>query len=59
MIALKAYIPHTAIEYKVYSDGTKEWYVNNKYPLEDGPAVEYPNGTKEWHLNDKQVTEND
>lgn len=33
------------------SDGTKEWYLNDKLHREDGPAVEYPDGYREWWLN--------
>ena len=47
------------IEYtvKVYSNGTKYWYLNGKLHREDGPAVERANGNKYWYLNDKEVTE--
>ena len=41
---------------KVYSDGTKRWFLNGKLHREDGPAIEYPNGSKEWFLNDEEVT---
>lgn len=43
------------IEYtvKVHDNGTIEWYLNEKYHREDGPAVEYANGDKEWWLNGK------
>jgi hypothetical protein len=43
------------IEYtvKVYTNGTKSWYLNGKLHREDGPAVEGYNGTKSWHLNGK------
>ena len=40
-------------EVKVYSNGTKYWYLNDKLHREDGPACEYPNGDKLWYLNDK------
>ena len=41
------------IEYtvKVYTDGTKAWYLNDKRHREDGPAIEYANGHKSWWLN--------
>ena len=47
------------IEYKVkvYANGDKRWYLNDKRHREDGPAVEYADGTKLWYLNDKIVTE--
>ena len=38
------------------SDGSKFWYLNNKWHREDGPAVERSNGTKRWFLNDEEVT---
>ena len=39
---------------RVGSDGTKEWYQNDKRHRLDGPAVESPDGTKEWYQNDKR-----
>ena len=43
------------IEYtvKVYDNGDKQWFLNNKRHREDGPAVEYIDGTKYWFLNNK------
>ncbi len=43
------------IEYKVkvHDDGCKEWYLNDKFHREDGPAAELANGDKFWYLNDK------
>ena len=38
-------------EVKVYSNGSKEWYLNDKLHREDGPAVEWASGRKEWWLN--------
>ena len=47
------------IEYtvKVWADGDKEWYLNDKLHREDGPAREWADGTKSWYLNGKNVTE--
>ena len=47
------------IEYtvKVYDNGYKEWYLNDKLHREDGPAVECANGSKWWYLNGEEVTE--
>ena len=47
------------IEYtvKVYGDGSKSWYLNNKIHREDGPAIEWPDGTKFWCLNGKLLTQ--
>ena len=41
------------IEYtvKVYPDGAKEWWLNDKLHREDGPAIERADGLKEWWLN--------
>ena len=41
------------IEYtvKVYTNGTKLWFLNGKLHREDGPAVEWADGTKKWYLN--------
>ena len=36
---------------RVYADGSKFWYLNNKKHREDGPAAEYSNGFKWWYLN--------
>ena len=43
------------IEYtvKVYHNGDKSWWLNNKRHREDGPAVEWSNGSKEWWMNGK------
>ena len=38
---------------KVYDNGNKEWYLNNKLHREDGPALEYADGYKAWFLNGK------
>ena len=47
------------IEYavKVYDDGTKSWWLNDKRHREDGPAVEYAGGEKSWYLNGKRHRE--
>ena len=42
---------------RVYNNGTKYWYLNDKLHREDGPAIEFANGTKSWYLNDKHLTE--
>jgi hypothetical protein len=41
------------IEYtvKVFSNGSREWYLNGNRHRADGPAVECVNGSKEWWLN--------
>jgi len=36
---------------KVYDDGNKEWFINNKRHREDGPAVEDACGYKAWFIN--------
>ena len=43
------------IEYtvSVYPNGSKYWYLNNKWHREDGPAVALADGSKYWYLNDK------
>ena len=38
---------------KVYEEGDKFWYLNDKYHREDGPAIECADGTKYWYLNGK------
>ena len=43
------------IEYtvKVYDNGDKFWFLNDKYHREDGPAVEWVDGYKAWYRNGK------
>ena len=43
------------IEYtvKVWANGIKFWYLNDKLHREDGPAMEWADGSKSWYLNDK------
>jgi hypothetical protein len=36
---------------KTFTDGTKQWYLNDKLHREDGPASEWANGTKIWYIN--------
>jgi hypothetical protein len=38
-------------EVKVYTNGDKYWYLNDKLHREDGPAIEWANGDKCWYLN--------
>jgi len=42
------------IEYtvKVWDNGNKFWYLNDKLHREDGPAMEFADGYKAWFLND-------
>jgi hypothetical protein len=40
-------------EVKVWDNGDKCWYLDDKLHREDGPAGEYANGTKQWFLNGK------
>ena len=44
-------------EVKVYTNGDKYWYLNDKIHREDGPAIEYANGYKSWWLNNKRHRE--
>jgi hypothetical protein len=43
------------IEYtvKVFSNGSKSWWLNGKLHREDGPAIEEADGSKYWYLNGK------
>jgi hypothetical protein len=36
---------------KIRTDGTKEWFLNNRRHRENGPAIEWADGTKEWWFN--------
>ena len=42
---------HIEYKVKVYTNGTKHWYLNGKCHREDGPAIECADGAKEWYLN--------
>ena len=45
---------YKAYEVRIYENGNKFWYLNNKRHREDGPAIEYANGDKHWYLNDQR-----
>ena len=47
------------IEYtvKVYPNGDKSWWLNDKLHREDGPAIEVCYGNKCWYLNGKRHRE--
>ena len=36
-----------------YTDGGREYYINDKIHREDGPAVEHANGDKWYYINDE------
>jgi hypothetical protein len=36
---------------KVFSEGSKIWYLNGQLHREDGPAMEWYDGDKAWYLN--------
>jgi hypothetical protein len=38
-------------ECKIYNNGSKCWFVNDKLHRTDGPAIEYASGSKFWYLN--------
>jgi hypothetical protein len=42
---------------KVFDDGSKYWYQNDKLHREDGPAVEWADGSKYWYLNGERHRE--
>jgi hypothetical protein len=49
------------IEYKVrvYANGNKFWFLNDKIHREDGPAVEYAYGYKAWYLESVTYSESE
>ena len=50
------------IEYtvRVYPDGNKSWFLNDKRHCEHGPAIEWTiDGYKRWYLNDEELTESE
>ena len=40
-----------------WTNGDKEWYINNKQHREDGPAIEWTNGNTYWYLNSVEYSE--
>ena len=40
-----------------WANGTKEWYMDNKWHRTDGPAIEWADGDKWWFLNGKRITQ--
>ena len=42
---------------KVYNNGDRHWFLNDKLHREDGPAAEYADGFKAWFINDKRHRE--
>ena len=37
-----------------WSNGSKEWYKDDKRHRLDGPAIEWRNGSKAWYKDDKR-----
>ena len=42
---------------RVYENGDKQWFLNDKLHREDGPAIELANGYKAWYLNGEELAE--
>ena len=42
---------------KVFSDGSRHWWLNGQRHREDGPAIERADGGKSWALNDEFMSE--
>ena len=40
----------------ISANGTKAWFINNRFHRENGPTVIYTNGDKSWYINGKKVT---
>lgn len=36
---------------KIYANGLKHWFKNDRLHRDDGPAVEWPDGTRKWFQN--------
>ena len=46
------------IELKIFANGAKSWYQNDKYHRDnDQPAVIYADGEKRWYQNGKFIKE--
>ena len=43
----------------IWSDGSKEWYINGKLHRTDGPARIWANGIKEWWINNTYYGDGD
>ena len=41
-------------EVRVYKNGNKSWWQDDKLHRTDGPAVEWADGSKQWYLNGKR-----
>jgi len=44
-------------EVRVYENGDKRWFQNDKLHRLDGPAIEWIDGTKWWYINGISLTE--
>ena len=44
-------------EVRVYKNGNKSWWQDDKLHRTDGPAVEYASGTKAWYIDNFPYTE--
>ncbi len=44
---------------KVYANGDKVWYQNDKLHRLGGPAIEYASGYKAWYIEGKKLTEDE
>jgi hypothetical protein len=42
---------------RVFKNGDKYWYQNDRLHRLDGPAIEYANGAKIWMIKGIQYTE--
>ena len=40
-----------------WSNGSKEWWIDNKRHREDGPAIESAGGSKSWYINGEYLSE--
>jgi hypothetical protein len=41
------------VKCRIYANGDKHWYLNDKLHRTDGHAVEYLDGDKEWWIKGK------
>jgi hypothetical protein len=42
-------------ECRIYVNGTKLWYLNDKLHRTDGPAIECANGDKAWYYEGEYI----
>ena len=45
------------VELRIWSSGSKFWFLNHQYHRANGPAMVWDDGYQEWFLHSKPFTE--